>query len=851
MFEPLRSTEKVRVDGKFFHDGTRRFSPKGVTYGPFAPDEQGDCFGAPTQVRADFARIIELGANVLRVYCVPPRWFLDLAAEHRLRLLIDVPWTHHRCFLDHAVTRAAARHAVETAAKTCGAHPTVFALSVANEIAPDIARWSGPKRVAAFIDELIGLAKSIDSSLLCTFGNYPPTEFLRPSRVDFHCFNVYLHDRKPFENYLARLQMIADAKPLVLGEFGVDSVREGEQRQAEILSWNIESAFRSGAAGTFVFSFTDDWFRSGMPVLDWSLGLTERDRTPKPSFDAVRSMYRLAPHFPLPRYRRVSVIVASYQGARTLPACLESVERLNYPAFEILLVDDGSTDCTPEIAARYPSVRYVRLDSNQGLSAARNAGIQAANGEIIAFTDADCRVDEDWLHHLVGDLLNSSFVGIGGHNLLPPDDSAIAAAVMASPGGPAHVLLTDRLAEHIPGCNMAFYKWALEDIGGFDPLFRKAGDDVDVCWRLQRRGYALGFSPGGFVWHYRRSTVRDYLAQQRGYGEAEALLVRRHPEHFNRFGASQWQGRIYSPARTDLITRRPIIYHGVFSSGFFQTLYTGPPAHGLLFLTSLEYHILVTLPLLVCGSVFRGLLPLGIASLAMSAGVCGLAAWRAELPTKTRVWMRPLVACLFGLQPIVRGWARHRGSFSGTRASLDEFESFDSRGLGQSNRELGEIAFWNTVGVERIPFLRAVIRALEEKQWPHKTDPGWSEFDLEIYGSRWCLVRVLSVSDVFGHNRVAIRCRLGTRWSLLSKALCWSLVGLQLITLGLFGDPTPRWFWLLPLLLMGQFIWIRKEQRRMRRVLFVLLRHVAMEVGMVLIHQSALNAQEPNRTHPG
>jgi GT2 family glycosyltransferase len=80
---------------------------------------------------------------------------------------------------------------------------------------------------------------------------------------------------------------------------------------------------------------------------------------------------------------------------------------------------------------------------------------------------------------------------------------------MVSPGGPAHVMLTDRLAEHIPGCNMAFYKWALEEIGGFDPAFRKAGDDVDVCWRLQQNGYRLGFSPAGFVWHYRRATARD------------------------------------------------------------------------------------------------------------------------------------------------------------------------------------------------------------------------------------------------------------------------------------------------------------------------------------------------------
>jgi hypothetical protein len=134
-------------------------------------------------------------------------------------------------------------------------------------------------------------------------------------------------------------------------------------------------------------------------------------------------------------------------------------------------------------------------------------------------------VDEDWLHYLIGDLLDFSVSGIGGHNLLPPDDSSVAAAVMASPGGPAHVMLTDREAEHIPGCNMAFFKSALEGIGGFDPVFHSAGDDVDICWRLQQNGHTIGFSSGGFVWHHRRSTVDAYLRQQGGYGKADELLA--------------------------------------------------------------------------------------------------------------------------------------------------------------------------------------------------------------------------------------------------------------------------------------------------------------------------------------
>src|SRR5258708_1665802 len=392
----------------------------------------------------------------------------------------------------------------------------------------------------------------------------------------FVSFNVYLHKPKAFEGYLARVETLAGAKPVVLGEFGMDSIREGEPHKCEFLNWQIELAWRAGLAGTIVFSFTDDWFRGGMQIEDWGFGLTQRDRQPKDSFRAVQKQYQVAPFFPLPKSPRVSVVVASYNGQRTLQNCLESLTRLNYPDYEILLVDDGSIDRTPEIAKLFPSVRYLR-QANQGLSAARNAGIRAASGEIVAFTDDDCRADEDWLYYLVSDLLRGDFAGVGGHNFLPPEDSSVAAAVVVSPGGPAHVMLSDSEAEHIPGCNMAFYKWALEEIGLFDPFLRKAGDDVDFCWRLKDNRRKIGFSSAGFVWHYRRSTVKAYLKQQAGYGEAEALLIGKHPEHFNSFGGGIWRGRIYASAFSGLLLRGTVIYHGIFGSGFFQRLYTPDP----------------------------------------------------------------------------------------------------------------------------------------------------------------------------------------------------------------------------------------------------------------------------------
>src|SRR5262249_13222469 len=162
---------------------------------------------------------------------------------------------------------------------------------------------------------------------------------------------------------------------------------------------------------------------------------------------------------------------------------------------------------------------------------------------------------------LVHQLQRSGAAAVGGPNLTP-EDGWLAACVAASPGQPTHVLESDQVAEHIPGCNMAFRRQALEEINGFDSQYRKAGDDGDVGWRLQQAGYWITLARGAFVWPHRRQTPQAYLKQQAGYGEAEALLQFKHPAKFNDRGDGKWRGVLYGASLRGLRLGGPIIYRG-------------------------------------------------------------------------------------------------------------------------------------------------------------------------------------------------------------------------------------------------------------------------------------------------
>jgi len=394
---PLQAGTRPEVWGKFLFADDTKFYIKGVTYGPFRPEPNGSEYHDAALVRSDFEQIVKLGCNSLRTYTVPPLWLLDIAAELGLRVMCGLPWEQHVAFLDDAGRRRAIEDGIRAHVRTLREHPAVLCYAIGNEIPAPIVRWYGAKRIERFLCRLYEIVKEEDPTALATYVNYPTTEYLDVPG-DFFCFNVYLESAEQLERYIARLHNLSGDKPLVLAEVGLDSSRNGEKKQAESLDSQIRAAFSTGCAGVFAFSWTDEWYRGGEDINDWGFGITRLNRQPKLAFEVVRRAFAEVPFANVPFWPRISVVVCTYNGWRTLERCCSELMQLDYPDYEVIVVDDGSTNPVSDIAARH-NVRLIRTE-NRGLSAARNTGAEAATGEIVAYIDDDAWPDSHWLRYI-------------------------------------------------------------------------------------------------------------------------------------------------------------------------------------------------------------------------------------------------------------------------------------------------------------------------------------------------------------------------------------------------------------------------------------------------------------------
>ena len=231
---------------------------------------------------------------------------------------------------------------------------------------------------------------------------------------------------------------------------------------------------------------------------------------------------------------RVSVVIPIYNGEADLPDLINCLHAQTYPAdrVEYLLVDNASSDRTAAILAaaaqdsKPQGLTMYCLSENQIQSsyAARNAGIRASTGEILVFTDVDCRPLPNWLYALIQPFAHPPVGLVGG-------------AVVALPGktlvekyAERKNILSHKFGLSHPFCpyaataNLAIRRQALEQVG----LFRShitTGGDVDICWRIQRQSsWRLYCVEQAIVQHRHRATLPELLNQFRRYGRSHQYL---------------------------------------------------------------------------------------------------------------------------------------------------------------------------------------------------------------------------------------------------------------------------------------------------------------------------------------
>jgi O-antigen biosynthesis protein len=758
---PVVEEIRPRVEGKFLFVGDEKFYIRGVTYGPFRPDETGCEYHHPELVNRDFAQMAEHGINAVRVYTVPPRWLLDVAQQHGLRVMIGLPWEQHITFLDNKRLARDIERRVRLGVRASAGHPALLCYTVGNEIPASIVRWFGRHRVEAFLERLYTVVKEEDPLALVTYVNFPTTEYLELPFLDFVSFNVYLETQEKLDGYLARLQTLAGERPLVMAEIGLDSMRNGEATQATTLEWQIRSTFAAGCAGVFVFAWTDEWHRGGFDIEDWGFGLTDRNRQPKQALEMLRKAFAEVPFPPDLPWPSISVVVCSYNGERTIRDCLQGLRKLDYPNYEVVVVNDGSKDRTEAIAKEF-GFRLISTE-NCGLSSARNTGMRAAKGEIVAYIDDDAIPDPHWLTYLAASYLRTNHVGIGGPNLPPRGDSSTADCVANSPGNATHVLLTDDVAEHIPGCNMSFRKAALEAIGGFDERFRIAGDDVDLCWRIQQQGWTVGFNPAAMVWHHRRSTVKAYLKQQMNYGKAEAMLERKWPEKYNAAGHIAWAGRLYFKGFEQLLGFfRGRVYQGTWGAALFQSIYQ--PASGLLSALPMmpEWYVVVAAlaGLSLLGLEWSPLLvawPLLFAAMVVPfahAVFCGIRSQFTTAPKSRRelIKMQAVTAYLHMAQPLVRLLGR-------IRLGLTPWRRCEVTGVSAPWPWPRTFNLWTETWRSSIDWLESLEANIKALRTVVMRGGDYDRWDLELRGGLLGSVRVLMAVEEHGGGKQLVRFR--------------------------------------------------------------------------------------------
>jgi GT2 family glycosyltransferase len=232
-----------------------------------------------------------------------------------------------------------------------------------------------------------------------------------------------------------------------------------------------------------------------------------------------------------------SVVVPVRNAVRTLPACLVALSRLDPSPAEILLVDNGSTDGSDALLRAFANepangTRRVIGEPRRGAAAARNAAVRLAQGEVIAFTDADCLPEAAWLRHLIEPFTDATVGAVAGRVIAAPTSSTLELFSALYTLQSSEVVARHRRwtpwEGGYPTANFAVRRRLLERLEGFDEGITIYGEDFDLCARLYALGAEIVYAPSATVLHRHRTTLCGMLRQAFGFGRSHAYLLKRH-----------------------------------------------------------------------------------------------------------------------------------------------------------------------------------------------------------------------------------------------------------------------------------------------------------------------------------
>jgi len=233
----------------------------------------------------------------------------------------------------------------------------------------------------------------------------------------------------------------------------------------------------------------------------------------------------------------ISVIIPAYNEEDTIGECLASLEKLDYPSekLEIILINDGSSDNTKHVMSSYTKKLDLVLLETEGVgpSKARNIGLDRASGEYVAFIDADCAVDGNWLNELLKGFMTEDVAGVGGSQIIPVNATEFEKKV--------HVFLSGmhfvseymkeadgmKIVQHVASCNAIYKTRVVREVQGFDEQLWP-GEDVDLDYKITHKGYTIAYNPKAIVMHHRPKDVKGFYSMMKRYGGAQAYLLRKH-----------------------------------------------------------------------------------------------------------------------------------------------------------------------------------------------------------------------------------------------------------------------------------------------------------------------------------